>query len=402
MTEVALGGVFTAGVLTFLSPCVLPIVPVYLGILAGGAEDALAPSRLRPLLATALFALGFSLVFSLIGLSATFVGRFLVTHKLIFQQVGGVLVLLLGLRFVGYLRIPWLDGGGGDGGMFERWKTRFHYLNAFVLGLVFALAWSPCIGSVLGAVLTYTSLKTTNAFEGMGYLATYSLGFAVPLMVLAIFAGPALAWLKRAKRFLPVFEKVTGALLVATGFLLITDRMGLIDAAFTQPAEAPVQLARAVAKQKAASASATTAIGPERGQKRPNGPAVGATCAGAGDEAGGTCADPAAAVKQPTMYEFFSPSCTICKQMIPSVTALQNECAGRPLKIELVDVTTEAGKALARKYRVGGIPVFVFEDATGKELARLVGYQPYTALQQSMAVLTGDQCKGYRPLDELK
>lgn len=396
MTEVALGGVFTAGLLTFVSPCVLPIVPVYLGILAGGAEDGLKPSRIRPLLATVLFALGFSLVFSLIGLSATLVGRFLVTHKLLFQQVGGVLVLLLGLRFMGYLRIPWLDGGGG-GGMFDRWKTRFHYLNAFVLGLVFALAWSPCIGSVLGAVLTYTSLKTTNAFEGMGYLATYSLGFAVPLLVLAIFAGPALAWLKRARRFLPVFEKITGGLLVATGFLLVTDRMGLLDAAFSQPAEPPVQLARAVAKQKAA----TTALA-QAGTGKAGSPAVGATCAGGGDESGGACTDPGAAPKVPTMYEFFSPSCTICKQMIPTVMALQNECAGRAVKIELVDVTTETGKALARKYRVGGIPVFVFEDTGGKELARLVGYQPYSALQQSMAVLTGDQCKGYRPLDELR
>jgi cytochrome c-type biogenesis protein len=379
--EISASAVFVAGLLTFVSPCVLPLVPIYLGILAGSAQEGAPPSRFRSVGTTALFAVGFALVFSILGLSATAAGAALVRHKLLLQQVGGIVVLLLGLRFLGYLNLPFLQGGTD---LAHRWKTRFVYLNALLLGLLFAFAWTPCIGAVLGAVLTYTALATSEPLEGMGYLALYSLGFALPLLAVSAIAGPALAALRKVHRFLPVFEKVTGGLLIVTGFLLVTDRMGLIDAAFSNPP--PPQAI--MAARPSPDASQAQAPGPGT-------PVEGTTCA---PESGAVC-EPTG--PRPALLEFYSPQCSICRQMIPTVNALKHECQGKQVDFRPVDVTSPQGRALAQKYGVTGIPVFVFLDAGGKEVARLVGYQRLVALEQAMSVLLGEEC-AYRPLPALK
>ncbi len=372
--DLSVGAVFLAGVLTFLSPCVLPLVPIYLSILGGGPGEGDA-GRLRPLIATAAFALGFGVVFSLLGLSASVVGRALVRHKDLFRQVAGIVVLLLGLRFMGALRLPFFPESPGAGAV--RLKTRFHTLNAFVLGILFAFAWTPCVGSVLGAVLTYTSLATTDPIEGMGWLFVYSLGFATPFLVVAAFAGPALRALRRVRRFLPVFEKVTGTLLVAGGFLLVTDQWGLLDSALTrEPEPAPV------------------VTHPSAGDPAPGG----------GE---GTCSADAASCSveptkgRPVALKFFSPSCPICLQMIPVVNTLRNECAAKDLDFRDMDVTTPEGKVLAREYGISGVPVFLFLDAGGREVSRLVGYQPLQALEQAASVLIGEECPAFRPLPDL-
>lgn len=373
--DLSLGAVFLAGVLTFLSPCVLPLVPIYLSILGGGPDAE--PGRLRPLLATAAFTLGFGVVFSLLGLSASVVGRALLRHKDLFQQVAGIVVLLLGLRFVGYLRLPFIPEGPGPAS--ARPRTRFHLVNAFVLGVLFAFAWTPCVGSVLGAVLTYTSLATTDPLAGMGWLFVYSLGFAAPFLLVAAFAGPALAALRRVRRFLPVFEKVTGTLLVVGGFLLVTDRWGLLDSALTREPEAP--------------AAAVSAGVPD---DLPDRAGAAETCSAESS----TCA-PRGAVTRPVVLKFFAPTCPICLQMIPIVNTLRNECAAKDLDFRDVDVTTPEGKVLAREYGVSGVPVFLFLDAGGREVSRLVGYQSLPALEQAAAVLIGEECPAFRPLPAL-
>lgn len=385
-------GVFAAGLLTFLSPCVLPLIPVYLGILAGSAERGTEPRRFRALLATAVFTLGFTLVFSLMGLSATVLGRVLVHHKLLFQQLGGILVLLLGLRFMGYLNLPFLEGASA-GGM-ARIKTRFHYVNVFLLGLFFAFAWTPCIGSVLGAVLTFTSLKSTDPLVGMGYLTAYSMGFAVPLLLIAAVAGPALTALKKARRFIPVFEKTTGILMVVVGLLLATDQFGLIDRMLTgQPSPAaldavapmPDEASKAVAP---APAGADTAADTPAADPFAPPAASGESC----NAANATQCDAALEPGRPAMLKFFSPNCPVCRQMIPTVNLLKHECSSHAVEFREVDISTPEGRILARTYGIRGIPVFVFVDAAGEEVSRLVGYQPLSALEQAMGVLTGEAC----------
>ncbi|NOZ02609.1 MAG: thioredoxin fold domain-containing protein [Deltaproteobacteria bacterium] len=380
--DISAAGVFVAGVLTFLSPCVLPVIPIYLSILEGGGDGSRPSSRFRSVLSTVAFSAGFALVFSLLGLSATSLGRFLAQNRALFQQVAGLVVLLLGLRFMGYLKLP-LPGGSGAG-MTSRFKTRFHYVNAFVLGLLFAVAWTPCVGSVLGAVLTYTSLATSDPLEGMAYLGLYSLGFAMPLLLVALIAGPALAALKKARRFLPVFEKVTGLLLVLTGFLLVTDQWSIIDNAFERAPETAIE--------------STTASPDPVHVWHPSGSAENTTCGSGGSTTCGVGSEEAL----PTMYKFYSPTCPICLQMVPIVNVLRNQCLGKGLQFVDVDVTRPAGKSLARKYRVTGIPVFVFEDADGNEVSRLVGFQKLDNLEQAASVLTGEECSGFKKLDGLQ
>lgn len=377
--EMSAAAILGAGLLTFLSPCVLPVVPVWLTLLGGDAGDDVRPSRFRAVIATLLFSAGFTLVFAVLGLSATVLGRFLAQNRILFQQIGGLIVILLGLRFVGWLKIPWLENLGG--GTTTRFRTRFHLLNAFVLGILFAFGWTPCVGSILGAVLTYASLATTNPLEGMGLLALYGAGFAIPLVVLAAFAGPAMTALRKARRFLPVFEKVTGALLVVVGFLLASDRLGLIN--FTMSHEVP---------------SGEVFVAPAPAPSQATGMDPGATCGGDPAAGGGGAAQCGLGDVEPlpTMIEFHSPNCPVCLQMIPVMKALENECRSHKVRIVQVDVSTPEGRRQALEAGVSGIPVFLFRDTAGKEVARLVGFQKIDALEQVLSVLTGQECPGYR------
>ena len=373
--DLSLASVFVAGLLTFLSPCVLPLAPIYLGVLAGDAEGG---NRFRTLVSTIIFALGFTLVFALMGLTATAIGQVLARNKLLFQQLGGILILLLGLRFLGWLNIPFLSSLSGTSGL-SRWRTRFHFLNVFILGVLFAFAWSPCIGSVLGAVLTWTSLSTTDPVLGMLYLATYGAGFAVPLLLVAAIAGPALSALKRAKRFIPVFERVTGGLLIVFGLALATDQVGLLDRLMAHPTPTA----------EAAPAEASAPLDPFKTEQ----------CA-PGNETGAQC-NAAPAQEVPRMIKFYSPTCPVCLSMVPTINLLRQECRAKAVAFESVDISTAEGKTLARKYGVTGIPVFVFEDPSGKEVARLVGRQTLDALEQAMTVLIGEKCPAYREIPAL-
>jgi len=378
-------GIAAAGLLTFLSPCVLPLAPVYLGILAGATpgdftvDPLKAAPRHRMVLSTVLFVAGFTLVFSLLGLSATFIGRALIIHRELFQQIGGLLIILLGLHFLGWLHLPFMKGAGA--GM-KRLGTRFHYINALVMGVAFAFVWSPCIGAVLGSVLTYTSLKTTSPFEGMALLSAYGLGFGAPLIVFSLVADRIMPLFQKSKRFIPVFSKVTGGLLLAAGLLLNTGYMSKLDAmlTFSPPtAVAPDANSRELGRLLAATS--------EPGAQC-DATAVGATCDGI--EA------------RPVMMEFMSPGCKICRNMIPVVDALRNACTDDKVAFQIVDISTDDGRKLAARHGVTGIPVFVFQDAAGTEKARLVGRQTFETLQQSLSALTGEKCDGYREVDLLK
>jgi cytochrome c-type biogenesis protein len=390
--DLSVFGIMAAGLLTFLSPCVLPLVPVYLGILAGGAlpvggqafgDDsglaAVPPSRFKLVFSTVAFVAGFTLVFSVLGLSATFIGRALVAHRALFQQFGGLLIVLLGLYFMGWLKLPFMDRTTSGT---SRLKTRFHYVNALLMGLAFAFIWTPCIGAVLGSVLTYTSLKTTSAFEGMGLLAAYGLGFGLPLIAFSFFAGWALPALVKMRRFIPVFSKVTGIVMVAAGLLMNTGYLDRLDAIFMS--QSPTAVA-APAPEVASLGKLMAASGSDSCDSTQQG----ATCAGL-------------ATNHPVVLEFFSPGCHICRQMIPIVDTLKNDCADEGVSVRLIDVSTESGRALAREYGVTGIPVFVFEDEAGVEKARLVGRQTFGSLQQTLNAMSGKKCEGYRSLESLK
>ena len=204
---------FIAGVLSFLSPCVLPLVPTYLAYV-GGSTDA----RRAALVGKSLFFVaGFSLIFIALGASASALGSVLRSNRALFMGAGGVVVVLFGLVMLGVIRIPLLYR---DSRMQYRGETRTPW-GALLLGMAFAAGWTPCIGPILGSILTLAGASGT-LMHGVGLLAVYALGLAVPFLAAALALEPFLRVSKGLRRYLPWIERGAGALLVVAGLLMLT------------------------------------------------------------------------------------------------------------------------------------------------------------------------------------
>jgi len=216
---------FAAGLISFLSPCVLPLVPGYISYVAGRSLGELqhaetSETRLSALALSAFFVLGFSSVFVALGASATAVGQLLLSYRYEANLAGGSLVILFGLFMVGALRIPWLQRefrftGPVQGG---------HPLGAFLLGLAFAFGWTPCIGPVLGAILT-VSASSAHVANGVSLLAIYSFGLGVPFLLAAAFTATFLERAKRIRRFGRYLNVGAGIIMIAMGVAMITGRL---------------------------------------------------------------------------------------------------------------------------------------------------------------------------------
>ncbi|MEY3005407.1 MAG: hypothetical protein RLZZ491_2583 [Pseudomonadota bacterium] len=210
-----------AGILSFLSPCVLPIVPPYLAYMGGisMAEITGAPgaARRKALLAALFFVLGLSTVFVFLGFTASVFGQFFLQNQVLLGQVAGGIIILFGLHFLGVISIPILnrearlDAGDRGGSAF----------GAYVLGLAFAFGWTPCIGPQLGAILSLAATETSIA-KGTTLLAVYAVGLGIPFLLAAAFIDRAMGVMHRMKRHMKTIERIMGLLLVAVGTALIT------------------------------------------------------------------------------------------------------------------------------------------------------------------------------------
>ncbi len=212
------------GLLSFLSPCVLPLFPSYLSFVAGvsleDVEGTVVNRRTRRaiLLNSLLFIFGFSLVFIALGAGATLVGQILFQQQAVIRRVGGILVILMGLYVAGWLRIPFL---------MREWRVDLKdrpagYVGAVVAGVTFAAGWTPCIGPILGSILTLASVSQTKS-SGILLLAAYSLGLAIPFFISALAINRFLGFFDRFKHLLPWVTRVSGILLIMLGLLLVTD-----------------------------------------------------------------------------------------------------------------------------------------------------------------------------------
>ena len=216
---------FTAGVISFLSPCVLPLVPGYISYVAGqslgGREDgAHMPNRLAALRFGALFVLGFSTVFIALGASATAIGRWLLSYRYEANIAAGALVALFGLLMTGLVPLPWLQR-----------EFRFHPrlrrgrpAAAYLLGLAFAFGWTPCIGPVLGTILT-ASAVTATVQKGIALLAVYSLGLGIPFLVSALFTDGLVARLRSLGRLGRSLQFGAGVVVIGMGIAMITGQL---------------------------------------------------------------------------------------------------------------------------------------------------------------------------------
>jgi len=205
-----------AGLLSFLSPCVLPIVPPYLAYMTGVGVTDLREGRRSAAVPAIFFVLGLSTVFLLMGFAASTLGRAFLQHQLWFSRLSGAFVILLGLHFLGILRIPLLDreariDAKGEGGA----------MGAYLLGLAFAFGWTPCIGPQLGMILSLAA-QTGETGRGTALLALYALGLGLPFLLAALFLTRALGLMNRIKPWMGVIEKGMGALLLLVGVALLT------------------------------------------------------------------------------------------------------------------------------------------------------------------------------------
>jgi len=220
-----------AGVLSFLSPCVLPLVPSYLTFVTGMSLEDLqgGVNRRATLIHSTLFVVGFSTVFILLGASASFLGQFFRAYQVWIERIGGLVIILLGLHMTGVFRVtPLLR------------EKRLHlndkpagYLGTFGVGMAFGAGWTPCIGPILGAILTYGFSQDTM-WAGVGLLTVYSLGLAVPFLVAALALDWFLQAFARFRRWIPIVEKASGVLIVFLGVLLITGRFTVLAAWLNQ------------------------------------------------------------------------------------------------------------------------------------------------------------------------
>ena len=220
MNEPAVLGVvvaFAAGLLSFLSPCVLPLVPSYLGFLTGMTLPEVEARRRFALIHAVLFVSGFSAVFVLLGASATALGRALNYHQVWVQRIGGALIVVFGLICLGVIANPLLSR--------ERRIQLEHrpvgYLGSILVGMAFAAGWTPCIGPVLGGILGLAA-TSVHVERGMLLLAVYSAGLAVPFLLAAIAVERFLRWFQRFRPLLPWVMRISGAMLVLVGLLLMT------------------------------------------------------------------------------------------------------------------------------------------------------------------------------------
>ncbi len=207
-----------AGILSFLSPCVLPIVPPYLAFITGSSMEDIERGKSKKVIVSALFfVLGLSTVFMFLGIAASALGRQLLQYQGEMTIIGGIVIMFFGLHFLGILRIPFLYqemrmDAKTEGGTF---------IGAYILGLAFAFGWSPCIGPILGMIL-FLVVDEGNVGKGIIMMATYSVGLGLPFLLSAIFITRAMGVMNKLKRHLERIERISGLLLWTIGIMMIT------------------------------------------------------------------------------------------------------------------------------------------------------------------------------------
>jgi len=230
MLEISFGGAFLAGLLSFLTPCILPMVPFYLSYMAGVSmqelrgDDEIAPGAQKRLFLSAIFfALGVTTIFVLLGMGATAAGQTFREWKTELSYVAALILTVFGLHFLGVIRIPLLYREAKLDSKADPSST----FGAYVMGLAFGFGWTPCVGPALAAVLMVAS-GMGSIWEGGSLLFVYGIGMTFPFIIAALFAKPFLAWAQRNRKYLGYVEKVMGAMLILFAILIATNSVNYI------------------------------------------------------------------------------------------------------------------------------------------------------------------------------
>jgi len=211
---------FTEGFLAFLSPCILPMIPIYL-LYLGGSDEVNEKDPDRLIINTIGFVLGFSLVFVALGATASALGSMLTTNRVLLQRIGGLIVIIFGLNYLGVLKVGFLNRNKTMGAKTENLK----FWSSLLFGAVFSLGWTPCLGAFLGSALLMAS-NVNTMYQGMALLLTFSLGLGLPFLLTSILWDKLQRTFNFIKRNLHVIQMVSGVLLIVVGILMFLDRFG--------------------------------------------------------------------------------------------------------------------------------------------------------------------------------
>jgi Cytochrome c biogenesis protein len=226
LKEISILLAFSAGLLSFLSPCVLPLVPAYISYLTGSSIEDLkkGKTKLFTLYKSLGFVLGFSIIFILMGVSITSLGKLLITHKDLFRKIGGILIIVFGLHTTGVYKIN----------LFYREK-RFLYFDkikgpfsSIIMGMAFATGWTPCIGPILSSILIYAA-NMDSMVKGILLLVMYSVGLAVPFILTSIAIDGFAEQFKKLSKYLPIISIVSGILMIIMGIIIFTNKLAILS-----------------------------------------------------------------------------------------------------------------------------------------------------------------------------
>lgn len=346
---------YGAGLLTFLSPCTLPMLPFYLAAIGGEAEGGSPKRVVRSGLG---FAVGLAMVFVALGVAWSAVAASVGEHRRAIAVAGGVLVMLAGLKLAGVLRLRWADREARP--LFERVRPGGGFLGGLAFGAAFAFGWTPCVGPVLAGALTYAASSGASTAMAGAQLATYAAGLATPL-VAATFAAPrVLALARRLRGASSIVQRATGVLLVVLG--------GWIAWGGARDAVAPPEAIAEACEGK--DVACAVDVGAGAGAALPAAPA------------------------EPHVIEFVGTHCPVCARMAPIVEDVERRCGASDGKttVRRVNVDDVAGESLAARYGIRAVPTFVAVDADGAEVERLVGAQTRERIELAVSAVRGEAC----------
>ena len=215
---------FFAGLISFLSPCVLPLIPGYLSYISGTSYNKLIESKKNPIfIKTIFFTLGFSLVFIIMGSTASLIGKFFLINSKAFKITSGLIIIFFSLQLIGIINFKFMNKEL----RFFTSKYSSNFAFPFIVGIAFGFGWTPCIGPILGSILTLAALEE-NLKKSFLLLTFYSLGLAIPFIISGVLINKFLLFSKNFKKYIIVFTKVGGAILLLTGVAILTDQLQIL------------------------------------------------------------------------------------------------------------------------------------------------------------------------------
>ncbi|MFQ5598327.1 MAG: cytochrome c biogenesis CcdA family protein [Nitrospiria bacterium] len=226
---------FSAGFLSFISPCVLPLVPSYVSYITGLSLDELtapegkARAREIAIKNSLMFILGFSTIFIFFGASATFIGRFFLSNQAIIRQIGGALIIFFGLYITGIFKLSFL----AKDTRFQFQRKPSGYVGSYLVGIAFGAGWTPCVGPILGSILLYAS-TSGSVIIGIQLLAAYSVGLGLPLFLSSLGVQSFLFYFKKTARYMGWISGASGAFLIAVGIMIFTNSLTRLTSFLTQ------------------------------------------------------------------------------------------------------------------------------------------------------------------------